>query len=148
MGTVDVAAVVAVLNHISWAAIRAGPSKHMRRLMGRAKRPIQSPHILGRGPARPIKLSEDGPRPGPGHQNFIGWAAARPRPSHFQTFTARSGPARPGPAHQIFKSLGPARPGTSHFQMSRPGPARSVTFFRSAWPGPARPRITAHDKPC
>ena len=29
-----------VVHHISWAAVRAGPPKHMGRLMGRAERPI------------------------------------------------------------------------------------------------------------
>ena len=65
-------------------------------------------HGLGRGRARPIKISEHGSGPGPAHQNFRGWAAARPSPSHFQIFKAwpdaarrnfRTGPARPGPAH-------------------------------------------------
>ena len=59
MGKVDVEVVVAaVVQHISWAAVRAGPSKHMSRLMGRAERPIYSPHLMGRGPARPIKIFE------------------------------------------------------------------------------------------
>ena len=40
MGTVDAVVVVAVVHHISWAAVRAGPSKHMGRLMGRAEWPI------------------------------------------------------------------------------------------------------------
>ena len=39
MGTVDVV-VVAVIHAISWAAVRAGPSKHMGRLMGRVEPPI------------------------------------------------------------------------------------------------------------
>ena len=41
MGTVNVVVVVvvAVVDHISWAAVRAGPSKHMARLMGQATRP-------------------------------------------------------------------------------------------------------------
>ena len=39
MDTVDVVA-VAVLHHISWAAVRAGLLKHMGRLMGRAERLI------------------------------------------------------------------------------------------------------------
>ena len=39
-GTVDVVVVVAIVHYISWAAVRAGPSKHMGRLMGRAERPI------------------------------------------------------------------------------------------------------------
>ena len=40
MGTVDVVEVLAVVHHMSWAAVRAGPSKHMGRLMGRPERPI------------------------------------------------------------------------------------------------------------
>ena len=40
MGTVDVVVVVAVVHHVSWAAVRAGPSKHIGPLMGRAERPI------------------------------------------------------------------------------------------------------------
>ena len=40
MGTVHVVVVVAMLHHITWAAIQAGPSKHMGRVMGRAERPI------------------------------------------------------------------------------------------------------------
>ena len=40
MGTVDVVVVVAVVHHISWAALRADPSKHMGRFVGRAARPI------------------------------------------------------------------------------------------------------------
>ena len=84
-----------------WVAARLGPSNF---------------HRMGRGPTRPIKISKDGPRPGPAHHIFK---------------NSRPGPAQ---AHQIFKSLGPARPGPSHFQKSLPGPAR--------------PRQTAHDKPC
>ena len=38
IGTVDVVVVAVV--HISWAAVRAGPSKRMGRLMGRAERPL------------------------------------------------------------------------------------------------------------
>ena len=151
MVTADVVVAVAGVHHISWVAVRAGPSKHMGRLMGRASGPYRA-HIswtaarpgpsnferMGRGPAQPIKILEDGPRPGPGHQKFRGWVAARPSPSHFQIFKARPGPAHPifidlGPAHHIFKSLGPARPGPSQL---------------SDRPGPARPRQTAHDKPC
>ena len=71
MGTVDVVLViVAVVHHISWAAVRPGPSKHMRRLMGLAERPLSSPHLMSRGPARPIKISEDRPRLGPAHHIF------------------------------------------------------------------------------
>ena len=38
IGIVDVGAVVAMVHHISRAAVRAGPSKDMGRLMGRAER--------------------------------------------------------------------------------------------------------------
>ena len=41
------------------------------------------------GPAQPIKFSSYGWRPGPTHQFFRGWAAARSSLSHFQIFTAR-----------------------------------------------------------
>ena len=109
MGTVDVlvvvvVVVVALVHLISWAAVRPGPSNFER---------------MGRGPARPINFSEDGPWPGPAHQFFRGWAAARPGPSIFQRMG--SGPAQPitfskiqGPAHHFFKRLGQARPGPSH----------------------------------
>ena len=90
MGTVDVVVVAAAVRHISWAAVRAGPPKHMGRLMGRAVRPIESPHLMGRGPAWLIQFREDGPRLGPAHQFFRGWAADRPSPSHFHFCT---GPA-------------------------------------------------------
>ena len=40
MGTVDVVVVLTVAHHISWAAVQAGLSKLMGRLMGRAERPI------------------------------------------------------------------------------------------------------------
>ena len=40
MGTVDVVALFAVVHHISWTVVRAGSSKHMGRLMGRAERSI------------------------------------------------------------------------------------------------------------
>ena len=101
------------------------------------------PTFMGRSPARHIKFREDGPRPGPAHQFFRGWAAARPGPSKFQrmgrgptqpvTFSNFHGWARPGPS--IFLK---SRPGPSHFQKSRPGPDRPVTIFRSARPGPAQ----------
>ena len=29
-----------------------------------------TPHLMGRGPDRPIKFLDDGPRPGPAHQFF------------------------------------------------------------------------------
>ena len=54
----------------------------MGRLMGRAERPIWSPHLVGRGPARPINFQKSGP--------------ARPSPANH--IFKRIGPARPGPA--------------------------------------------------
>ena len=38
MGTVNVVAVVALIHHISWAAVWAGPSNQMGRLIGWAER--------------------------------------------------------------------------------------------------------------
>ena len=58
---------------------------------------------MGRGPARPIKFREDGPRTGPAHQNLNSLGPARPSPSHFQK-------SPPGPARHNFQ-IGPARPG-------------------------------------
>jgi len=94
-------------------------------------------YIMVGGPARPVKFSEDGPRPGLAHQISGGRAAARPGRSKFQRMGRR--PTQPiifsifhGPAHQFFRSLGPTRPGPSQF---------------SDRPGSARPRQTAYDKP-
>ena len=67
-------------------------------------------YMMGRGPARPIKFSFSGPRPGPAHQNFRRWAAARPSPSHFQKFKAR-----PDPTHHMA-----ARPMRHGLYMGRP----------------------------
>ena len=61
---------------------------------------------MGRGPARPIKNSEDGPRPGLAHHIFIFSRPGPARPINFSKVSARL-----SPAHHIFKSLGPARPG-------------------------------------
>ena len=63
---------------IRWATARPGP-------------PIFQ--MMGRGPARPIKFSDDGPRPGLAYQN-ISKLSAPPGPSHFKK--SRPGPARPG----------------------------------------------------
>ena len=62
--------------------------------------------MMGRGPARPVKFSEDGPRPGPAH--------------HIKKFTARptifsNVSARPGPAHHMA-----ARPMKHGLYMGRP----------------------------
>ena len=59
--------------------------------------------------ARPVKLSEDGPRPGPAHQIFRGWAADRPGPAHHMFKNSQ-----PGPAQFIIFSKASARPGPSH----------------------------------
>ena len=74
---------------------------------------------------------------GPARQFFRGWAAARPRPSHFQKF-----PARPGPAHHFFKSLGPPRPGPSHSNEAHKtralyGSARQLRGPARGFEGPA-----------
>ena len=73
---------------------------------------------MGRGLARPLKFGEDGPRIGPAHQRFRGWAAARSGPLKYQTMGRR-------PAQLIISSYchGPAQPGPSVFQKSQPGPA-------------------------
>ena len=81
-----------------------------------------------------MEVTSHGPHPGQAHENYRGWAAARPSPSLFQFYTARPGPdnqsskilgpARPGPAHHIFKSLGPAGPGPSQFS-DRPRAAKT-----------------------
>ena len=48
---------------------------------GRARRPgLSFFDMMGRGPARPVNCSENGLRPGPAHQFFRGWNAARPSP--------------------------------------------------------------------
>ena len=71
---------------------------------------------MGRGPARPMKFSEDGPRPDPTHQCF---KSSRPGPA--RPINSSNVSARPGPADHIFKSLGPAPSGP--LQVSdRPGP--------------------------
>ena len=60
---------------IWWAAARPGPSNFQR---------------IGRGPARPIKFSEDGPPPGPAHHIFQKFTA---RPIIFSKVSARLGQA-------------------------------------------------------
>ena len=135
----------------TWAASWAGRSVPYRsHLLLPAARPGPSNfEWMSRSPARPIKISEDGPRLDP--------------TSHFQLF-----PARLGPAYQCFTRLGSARRGPSqalarpdtarqNLSKSRAGPARLITFSNvSAWPGPsqfpdwpglARPRQTAPDQP-
>ena len=75
---------------------------------------------MGRGPARPINFTEDGPRPGPAHQLYRGLAAARPGPSTLQRMgSGRARPInfqlfQPGPVHDILDVSGRARPGSAH----------------------------------
>ena len=113
--------VVAVAHHISWATARTGPSKHVGGLMGTVDVVVVPAWYT----------TSHGPRPGPAHQIFIGWAAARPDPSKFQR-TGR-GPAQPitfsnfhGPARPITCSKVSARPGTAlhniQIDPARPGP--------------------------
>ena len=125
-----------------------------------------TPHLIGRGPDRPVKTR--GPphgqcgathvepithrlRPGLAHHFSRRWAAVRPglsisgcwaaaRPIIFSTFY--------GPVHHIFEVLrpGPVRPIIISKLSVRSGPtitfseysARPITIFRSSWPGPAR----------
>ena len=89
---------------------------------------------MGRGPARPIKIAEDRPRPGPAHHIFKN---SRPGPA---LFFFGLGPARPGPihdseAHQTRALYEPAR------QLCRPfrgfdrlahGPARVLSRTKDA----------------
>ena len=84
MGLVDVVIVVAAVHHLSWAVARARRRKRLGHFMGWAKRPIRSPHLLGRSPARSIIFRVDGSRAGPARQNFISWAAVQPGPSIFR----------------------------------------------------------------
>ena len=96
MGTVDVVVVlliVAVVHHISWAAVRAGSSNTWAASWAGRSRAYRS-HIswaaarpgpskfdrMGRDPARPIRFRQDGPRPDPAHQffNFSRPGSARP----------------------------------------------------------------------
>ena len=108
------------------------------------------PH--GQGGVAHIEPTSRGPRPGPAHQIFRGWAAARPGPSQFQrigrgptqpiTFASFYGSARPGPII-FFKRLGPARPGPSRTPKSLPGPARHNFRIGPARPGPDKRPMTS-----
>ena len=60
-------------------------------------------HLVGRGPARPIKFSKDGAWPGPAHHLFI---FSRPGPAHDIGGEAHETRALYGPAHHF---RGPAR---------------------------------------
>ena len=90
---------------------------------------------MGRGPARPINFSDDGPRPGLAYPflKIVGPA------HHIFKF-------RPGPAHHILKlsaRLGPARPITFSIFSARPD--LDHDNFQM---GPAQPASTSpHDMP-
>ena len=104
---------------LSWADA-GGPARGWAG-PGRSARPTNFDK-MGRGPARPIKFSEDGPRPGPAHHIFKN--------------------SRPGPAHHFFKRLGPARPGPSHGSEAHEtralyGPARQLRGPARGFDGPA-----------
>ena len=88
---------------------RPGPAHQVSREWVTARPGPSIFQMMGRVPARPIKISEDAPRPDPASQFQI--STARPGPSKLQKF-------RPG-----FKSLGPARPRQSQIS-DRPGPTR------------------------
>ena len=108
-----------------WTTKTRGPPDRL------GKAAPMSPHLMGRGRARPIKFRVNGPRPRPTHQVLISWAAARPGPSIFQTMGR--GPARPGPSY--FQKMGrcPARTVRFSKLSARPGPARHI---RNSRPGP------------
>ena len=91
---------------------------------------------MGRGPARPMEVLEDGPWPGLANQFFGGRAAARPDPS-----IVSEDRLRPCPAHRILNQIGPARPGPSILQICRPSPTngiRSEAHETRVSNGPAR----------
>ena len=74
-------------------------------------------HVVGRGPARPIKFLEGGL--GPSIFQRPGRGPARPGPSIF----SEDG-LRPGPAHRISNYIGPAY---QHFNFSAlPGPTHDI----------------------
>ena len=117
--------------------IRGRPHGHGGR---RRSSSSSTPHLMGSGPGRPVKNhgpggaahiepTSHGPRPGPAHQIFRGWAAARPSSSKFQRMGR--GPTQP----ITFPNFhGPARPGPSNLLRSRPGPARPDHIFKRLGP--------------
>ena len=140
-----------LLHCLSLTTTRAGPYKHVGRLMGRMVRPTKNPSGIGCCPDRPTLFETRGPLPGPAHQ---GIRACPARPTLFSFFTARLGLARhiekkswPGPAIRILDILisRPARPTLAQIKIFRLGPARPINYFLSTRPRPARTR--AHDKP-
>ena len=62
-------------------------------------------HAINQGLSCADARGSDGPRLGPAHHIFRGWAAARPGPSN-------SNFSRPGPVHDILYFSGPAWPMT------------------------------------
>ena len=84
---------------------------------------------MGRGPARPIKNSEDWPRPDPAHHIFK---------------FSRPGPARPIKFSKV--SIRPDPTITFSKVSARPGTTRHNFLINQARPG--REKRPIHDKPC
>ena len=91
---------------------------------------------MGRGPVRPITFAEDGPRPGPTHQNFSGRAATLPSPSMFRFL-------RPGPARPINFSKVSARSITFSKLSARLHPASHKFQIGSVQPSPDKRPMTS-----
>ena len=108
---------------LSWADA-GGPARGWAG-PGRSARPTNFDK-MGRGPARPIKFSEDGPRPGPAHHIFKNSWPGPARPIIFLNV-----PARAGPAHHMA-----ARPMKYGLYMGRPiccsVPKRACTHYAGA----------------
>ena len=87
--------------------------------------------------------------PGPAHQFFRGWAAARPSPSHLK----KHGPAWPGPSFFPKSRPGPARPGPlngnkAHETRALYGPARQLRGPARGFDGPAHGRYPVLQGAC
>ena len=118
VATVRVGGVFGKKQPLPWTNA-GGPSRGWA-VPGRRARPGQPMFDLtGRGPARPIEFSEDGPRPGPGHDI--------------------SKNSRPGPAHHFLKRLGPGRPGSSHGSEAHETRALPDTYVGQPTDLPFRP---------
>ena len=78
MGRMDAVVAVAVVHHISWAAARPTPSFFQ---------------MMGRGPARPIKFLDAGPRPVTAHHILEVLRPGQARPIAI-FMSDRPGPAR------------------------------------------------------
>ena len=90
-----------------------------------------------RGPARPIKFLDAGPRPGPAHRIFKVSRPGPTRPGPARSIIFSKCSTRPGPAHHIFKILGPAH---HNFQI---GPARPGLDHRPMIISPVFPMLLA-----